>query len=301
MQGRVKDYEKTHADNQLLSLDPTKFLVYWERRKREGFSYLFAGSYSGTDFDPGIGFVIFEDYFMTRVDLIYTWISPESAKLQSHNLLFRNYHLNSVVDGSLLIHHASPNWTFSTKKGWGGTLNLIYNYEYLEEDFEILDPVLVPAGRYQFLSTNIMMNTPQSRTLSARVIFKGGGYYDGIILSPMLKPKWNIGTSVELGALYRFDHVRFPERNQTLNNHIAGLEALYMLSTNISFSAFVQYNTAINKVLSNIHFRYNPKEGTDLFLVFNEGRNTWLEREVPTLPVYDQRNITIKFTYTFER
>ena len=120
-------------------------------------------------------------------------------------------------------------------------------------------------------------------------------------MSPSIQPKWIIGASVELGGIYQYDYVQFPERNQTLRNHIAGLRALYMLSTKVSFSAFVQYNTAINKVISNFRFRYNPKEGTDLYLVFNEGRNTWLQREIPTLPVYDQRNITVKFTYTFER
>ena len=73
-----------------------------------------------------------------------------------------------------------------------------------------------------------------------------------------------------------------------------------MFSTKLSISAFIQYNTAINKVLSNFRFRYNPKEGTDLYIVFNEGRNTWLERELPHLPAYDERNITLKFTYTFE-
>ena len=115
-----------------------------------------------------------------------------------------------------------------------------------------------------------------------------------------MQPKWNLGASVELGGIYRLDLIRFPGRNQSLNNHIAGLRALYMFSTKLSFSAFVQYNSAINKVLSNVRFRYNPREGTDLYVVFNEGRNTWLEREVPHLPAYDQRNITIKFSYTFE-
>jgi hypothetical protein len=73
-----------------------------------------------------------------------------------------------------------------------------------------------------------------------------------------------------------------------------------MFSTKLSLSAFVQYNSAIHKVISNLRFRYNPREGTDLYLVLNEGRNTWLDREVPILPVYDQRNITLKFSYTFE-
>jgi hypothetical protein len=288
------------AENNLFSFDPVKFTAHWERRKREGFSYLFAGGYTGVDFEPGIGFEIFEDYWVTRQDLLYTWISPDKARLQNHSITYRNYHLNSVIDNSFLIVSSGPTWTFNTKNNWGGSFNLGYRYEYLEEEFEILDPVSVPVGQYHFVDSRIMLNTPGSRPLSARLMIDGGGYYDGFKVSPSLEPIWNIGASLELGGMYQFDYVDFPGRNQTLKNHIAGLRALYMVSTKLSFSAFIQYNTAIDKVISNVRFRYNPKEGTDLYVVFNEGRNTLLEREIPTLPVYDYRSIMIKFTYTFE-
>jgi len=145
-----------------------------------------------------------------------------------------------------------------------------------------------------------MLQTPGTSSFYTIFMFQGGGYFDGYKLTPSIQPKWNIGASMELGGMYQLDLIRFPDRDQQLNNHIAGLQTLYMFSTRLSLSAFVQYNSAINKVLSNVRFRYNPKEGTDLYIVFNEGRNTYLYREVPNLPVYNQRNITLKFTYTFE-
>jgi len=181
-----------------------------------------------------------------------------------------------------------------------GSVGPVYRIDQLEEDFELTDSVIVPVGRYQYLSTELMLQTPGTRSFYTIFMFAGGGYFDGYKLSPSIQPKWNLGASVELGGLYRLDLIRFPDRDQSLNNHIAGLQALYMFSTKLSLSAFVQYNSAINKVLSNVRFRYNPKEGTDLYVVFNEGRNTWLDREVPNLPDFDQRNITVKFTYTFE-
>jgi hypothetical protein len=180
-----------------------------------------------------------------------------------------------------------------------GMVGLNYRIDQLEEDFEIADPVIVPVGRYEYLSTELMLQTPGTSSFWALFMFEGGAYFDGYKLSPSVEPKWNLGASVELGGIYRLDLIRFPDRGQKLNNHIAGLRALYMLSTKLSLSAFIQYNSAINKVLSNIRFRYNPREGTDLYIVFNEGRNTWLDREVPHLPAYDQRSFTIKYTYTF--
>jgi hypothetical protein len=288
------------ANNNPVALEPSTFMINWERRKQEGFTYSAGFTYSGTGFDPGIGFEMFDDYFGSRVDLRYNWISPEKSWLTSHYLFLFNYHLNSIPDGSLLIYHLSPGWTFSSKNSWMGSAALVYRMDNLEEDFEILDPVTVPAGEYSYLSGTLMLQTPASRPLYTIFMFDGGGYYDGFKLSPSLQPSWSIGASFELGGLYRFDRVCFPDRNQALNNHIAGLKALFMLSTSISFSAYMQYNSAIHQIISNVRFRYNPKEGTDLYVVFNEGRNTMLDRETPALPVYDQRNITVKFTYTFE-
>lgn len=288
------------AENNPLSMDPTSFTLRWERRKQEGLSYSAGLSYSGTNFDPGIGFEMIDDFIASSLSLQYTWISPEASWLQSHYIRLFNYGFYRIPDYSLMIYSLNPTWNFSSKNSWMGSAGPVYRIDHLEEEFELTDSVNVPAGRYKFLGGELMLQTPGTSAFYAIFMFEGGGYFDGYNVSPSVQPKWNLGASVELGGIYRIDLIRFPDRNQSLNNHIAGVQALYMLSTKISLSALVQYNSAINKVISNVRFRYNPKEGTDLYVVFNEGRNTMLDRELPNLPVYDQRNITVKFTYTFE-
>ena len=289
------------AENNPLSMNPTSLMVNWERRKQEGFSYSADLTYSGTDFNPGTGFEMINDFVGSAPSLQYTWISPEESWLQSHYIRLFNYIFYQIPDYSLMMYNLNPTWFFSSKNSWMGSIGLFYRIDQLEEEFEIASPVIVSAGKYQYLSAMMMLQTPGTRSFYTLFQFKGGGYFDGYKLSPSMEPKWNLGASVELGGIYRLDLIRFPDRDQSLNNHIAGLRALYMLSTKFSLSAFVQYNSAINKVISNVRFRYNPKEGTDLYVVFNEGRNTMLDREIPTLPAYDQRNITVKFTYTFEK
>jgi len=288
------------VENNPLSMDPTSITLNWERRKEEGLSYSAGLTYSGTDFEPGVGFEMIDDFIATGPSLQYTWISPEESWLQSHNIRLFNYAFYRIPEYTLMMYMLSPTWTFSSKNSWMGSAGPVFRIDQLEEEFELSDSVTVPAGRYEYLSGELMLMTPGSSSFYTIFMFEGGGYFDGYKITPSVQPKWNIGASVELGGLYQLDLIRFPDRQESLNNHIAGLRALYMFSTKLSFSAFVQYNSAINKVLSNVRFRYNPKEGTDLFVVFNEGRNTYLEREVPNLPIYDARNITVKFTYTFE-
>jgi hypothetical protein len=285
--------------NRPLSLDPARFMIQWERRKLEGFTYFVVLTYSGTDFEPGIGLEVFQDYFATREEVRYDWISPEDSKLQNHYLNLMNYHINDVRDGTLLILRTSPGWTFQSKSGWMGNFSVFYNYECLKVAFEILEPVSVPTGKYTFMSSVLRVHSPTNRSFFTGLSLEGGGFYDGQKISPSLESGLTLGASLELGGIYRFDHVRFPERQQVLSNHIVGVRGLYMLSTKISFSAFVQYNTAVQKVVSNFRFRYNPREGTDLYLVFNEGRNALREREVPVLPAFEERSLTLKFTYTF--
>ena len=63
---------------------------------------------------------------------------------------------------------------------------------------------------------------------------------------------------------------------------------------------FSQLDDLSNQVTSNLRFRYNPEEGTDLYVVFNQGLNTDRTRLDPHLPVVDAQALTIKFIKTFD-
>jgi len=282
------------------SLDPVRYLIGWERRRQNGLSYSLLQTRSGSDFEPGIGLELFQNYLITRAILKYTWLSPEKSPLQNHYISAIAYHLNDVVSSDLLMALVSPVWGFRTKDAWGGSINFNYNYQFLAGEFGITENVSVAPGTYEYFNASLILNTPGSLPYRSNLTISAGQYYDGINFSPALEPAMNIGASLELAGTYKFDYVRFDERNQQLSNHIFGIRGLYMISTKLSLSAFIQYNTAIDKVISNLRFRYNPKEGTDLYIVFNEGRNTYLERTVPNQPLYDARSVMLKFIYTFD-
>ena len=72
-----------------------------------------------------------------------------------------------------------------------------------------------------------------------------------------------------------------------------------MPSTKFSATAFIQYNSAADAVIGNIRLRYNPREGNDLYIVYNEALNSNRTREIPNLPFSSGRTILIKYSYTF--
>lgn len=157
----------------------------------------------------------------------------------------------------------------------------------------------VPPGRYSFANLTAAFLTSTANNLSAEFSSTAGSFYDGLRLSFYASPKLKIGTDFDFGLTYYLDYVDFPERSKDFTNHIFGLKGLMTLTTKTSLKTFIQYNTAINKVIANVRFRYNPREGNDFWIVYDEGLNTALHRVTPELPVSTGRTILIKYTYTF--
>jgi hypothetical protein len=280
--------------------DPTLLMANWERRSQKGLGYSLGYTQSGTHFNPGIGFEMLDDYAVVRGSIRYGWISPETSKFYRHSPEIRIMYRTYVDDGSLMSFTNYAGWTFQTKNQWQGSFNLVYNAENLRDSLEVLvDEVYVPPSEYRYF--NFMGNavTPASKSFYIMLRSEIGQYYDGNRISIAMQPTWNISKHFELGATYNFDNVKFKSRGEDMTNHIIGLKALYMFDTRLSFNAFIQYNTAYHGIITNLRLRYNPREGNDLYLVFNEDRNTDLYRELPNLPVYNSRAVMLKYTYTF--
>jgi hypothetical protein len=126
-----------------------------------------------------------------------------------------------------------------------------------------------------------------------------GTFYDGWRTSLGVEPRWNLSSSLELSGTYELNRVSFSERDQRFTAHIARIRALVMFDTKFSATTFVQYNSAVDAVIGNIRLRYNPREGIDLYLVYNESLNTMRRQDSLIYPLTSNRAILLKYSYTF--
>ena len=72
-----------------------------------------------------------------------------------------------------------------------------------------------------------------------------------------------------------------------------------MLSTKLSTFAFLQYSSTADRLAANPRFRYNPSEGHDLYIVWNEGLVTDRYRLDPVPPLSERRTLLVKYSRTF--
>ena len=73
----------------------------------------------------------------------------------------------------------------------------------------------------------------------------------------------------------------------------------YYFSIRLSVKLLSQYDELSNMINSNVRVRYNPREGTDLYIVFNQGLNSDIANLKPNLPLVNNQAFIIKYSKAF--
>ena len=282
-------------------LDRGRLTVALERRRRQGFGYDAFAIWSGRGYDPGIGFIQRRDFVQLSPKVSYTWMPPQTSGLIWHKLDLGGYAYLRGADGSVESLAAGPAWTFSTTTLASGGIDVTVQHEDLLQPFALSPEAVVPAGGHTFVTAGASYQMPATRLLQTGARVEAGTFYDGWQATAELSPTWYVSPHLELSAAYAFNRVRFPDRGQAFDAHLARLRVGTALDTRLSTNAFLQYNSAAASFSANVRFRYNFREGNDLWVVFNEGLHTDLDRfpDRGRLPRLDNRTFLVKYTHTF--
>lgn len=274
-------------------------LMEVRRRGNIGFVYQAAVTYAGDRYNPGIGFITRNNYTYVRLDGQYGWRPEESSILRNYdgsvygNVYFRN------SDGSVESVRAGHSWDVDFKSSASARFSVNIMQEDLLSPLSFPENTTVPAGRHTYTEAQARYDMPDGSLVRGQVEIEGGTFFDGTRLSASASPTWNVNRFLELAASYSFTHLSFPDRDESANVHLVGVRTQVGINTRLSWNAFVQYNTEADLVAANVRFRYNVREGNDLWLVYNENLNGDRTRFEPELPRSQSRTLLFKYTYTF--
>jgi hypothetical protein len=286
-------------DNRALSFDSSRFAVMWERRTKAGFGTEVRFSRTGREFNPGMGFMMLNNYTAFYTRTLYGWAPGVHSALTTHDAYIegRIYWDNATQE--LELAELGPGWEFSAKNGWGGMIWPKLSIQRLFEPFAVSDRVSVPPGRYTYPGIMFSLQTPPGNLFNTRITGEVGGYYDGWRVSLGANPTWAGIPNLEIGGMLQYNLVRFPTRGQSFFAPLGQLRVQATLSVKFTAGALVQYNGADDTAIANVRLRYNPAEGTDLYLVYNEGLHTSRLGMIPVPPWSSGRALYLKFNYTF--
>ena len=245
------------------------------RTARQGWFYGADIDWIGKNFSPALGYVQENDLLQARGDIGYKWQAKEKSN-KAYYYLHTNLRYKWKPDLKMEeTKYANIQTGLSFKNAAAFDITAFeYQTDVVLEDWHLTNHITIPAGKYKMFSPDINFTTPQKSkyrgALFVKFLILRG---KRITISPNLTYVFNkhLFATVE----YEYDHIKFPESfsdngNGLFRSNLIRLFLSYYFSARLSVKMLSQYDELNNLLSSNLRFRYNPREGTDLYIVFNQ-------------------------------
>ena len=279
-------------------VDSSLFDARWERRSGRGLSYTWQVTRAGADYRPELGFMPRRDF--TTANVVSNWFFFTDKhryfrRVYPGALAFTTWR-NSDKEVESGQYAFWVQW--DAKAGGGGWIEPKWFRENVVQPFTIGGAVHIPAGVYDFADLQVVHTMPTGSRLRTDVDFRTGTYFDGRRTQIILSPTWNASRHLELGATYQLTRLNFDVRDEEADIHLLRFRVRTALNARASGNGFVQYNSTTDRIDLNVRLRYNVGDGTDLWLVYNEGLDT--DRLITTRePLSLSRALILKYSHTF--
>ncbi|MEQ1868705.1 MAG: DUF5916 domain-containing protein [Vicinamibacterales bacterium] len=234
----------------------------------------------GGHFNPEVGFV-------RRTDIRKNFAQFRFSPRPPPNLLIRKYFLMGSMAhienraGRLEMRDVESEAAIefhSADRLYVGYGNI---YEFVPQPFPIATTITLPVGGYSFASGKVGLTLGNKRRLSGTVSLEHGTFYSGDKTSiTWTKGKVSVTPRLSVEPRLSIDRVTLAEG--TFTNRLLGSRATFSMSPLSFVSALVQYNTATRSASANVRLRWEYRPGSELFLVWNEQRDT-VPQSLPTL------------------
>jgi hypothetical protein len=243
------------------------------------------------DFNPEVGFLRRDDY--RRVDaLIMRRFRPDGALLEvrPHISLSNYWDLDGFLETG--FQHYDVHWEF--KNGYRIDTGINYLKDGLQDPFEIIDGVFVPAGTYSGYETQVSANTNRGAPLSFEFRSNIGKRFGGdrVVLEPSVN--FRIGETFSTELTYVYNKFDLPIVGGDFDVRLTRLRLSYSFTPQMLLQILIQHNDQQEVLSTNVRFSLLRTANSGLFVVYNE-----FDEQFPGAPPTG-REFIIKYNYLFD-
>ena len=277
--------------------DRNRIYVQLEDRSNVGFNYSLSYSQVDLNYEPGLGFEMRKNFSAFGDRISWGWFPGENSSL---------YYLEFTINSQVYYQNATSRLesflvspVFQLQ--WNNRSILQFTYSrFLDNppvDFNLSHDIIIHPGKYVNNDLTVLYRTSGVKLLNSFFTITSGNFYEGKRFSASATPTYTISKYITLLGFYEFNRINF-ENLPDYISHVGRLKISSSLNVKLSMNAFVQYNSLSEISLFNFRLRYNPKDGNDLYLVYNEMLNNKGKSD-PLLPFSGFRTLTLKYIHTF--
>jgi len=245
----------------------------------------------GDNFNPEIGFMRRDDFRRTYTAAQY---SPRPQNIDAIRQFTWRGTLDYTTGASTgLIETRVSQLSFNTEFENSDQFNLDIqdNYELLENPFQITPDVAIPIGGYGFSDYYVSYGLGTQRLISGTISLQRGDFFNGDITAVgYRRGRVEITRQFSISPGISINNIDLPQGRFTTK--LVTSRFTYTLTPRMFFSGLLQYNSSNNALSSNLRLRWEYQPGSELFVVYNDVRDT----ELRSTPLLQNRAFIIKFT-----
>ena len=247
----------------------------------------------GHDFNPEVGFVrrsAFERSFASGR------FSPRPQSIETVRKLSLDGRIAYITDREGVLESREVSGQFGVEFETSDRLDVSYTrtYERLREPFAIDPDVTIPVGGHSFQDVRAAIGLGQQRRFGGRIAVQHGSFYGGDKTSLDLG-----GSRLELTPQFALEPglswnwVDLTEGEFT--TRLVTTRVTYTVSPLMFVSALLQYSSRGDSLSTNLRLRWEYRPGSELFVVYNEQRDTLARR----FPDIENRALIVKLNRLF--
>ena len=226
----------------------------------------------GDNFKPGVGFVRRDDMRKTYGQFRF---SPRPRNDEVVRRLSFNGSTGYIENGAGRLETRDRDAEFAIEFQNADRFNVSYagQYEFLPTPFRIATGVTLPSGGYDFNSVGVGFNRATRQRVSGNLSFDHGTFYNGHRTTMGVSSgRLNLTPRVSVEPSYSVNWVDLVQGSFT--THLMGSRLSFTPTPRMFMSAFLQFNSSSHAVASNVRLRWEYRPGSELFIVYNEDRDT---------------------------
>ncbi len=197
------------------------------------------------------------------------------------------------LEGRVETRQGKASVFFELENGDRWNVDYDDNFEYLVEDFEIADGIVIPPGDYGFNDVTTTYRLGGQRKVTGSIRFLRGGFFGGTRTETSYRGRVEISPKFSIEPNVSVNWVDLPQGAFTAR--LFGARATFTASQRMFVGALVQYNSSGESLGSNVRLRWEYEPGSDLFVVYSDGRDV----AGTGFPVLENRSVAVKFTRLF--
>ena len=231
-----------------------------------------------TNFNPEMGFVRRKD--ITQYSGNVSWLPLLRRSRTVRNLIFST-DLDYYEGGNAKVETRTQgiNVGVELQNGGSGNFSVVENFDRLVDPFLIRSrerghaaDLAIDVGDYRYREYSLSFNSSQRGKITGNVNITLGEFWNGHRKSFGGALDWRPNYHMNINVDYSHNRVNLP--NGSFRTTLVGARLSYGFSPRLFLDGFFQYNADTHQVSSNIRFNFIHHPLSDLYLVYNDRRDT---------------------------